>query len=174
MGLRALLDRVPEMLIASSFSKNFGLYRERVGALTAVAASEESAANVLSQLKVRVRTSFSTPPAHGSAIVSEILADPDLRSRWEKEVADMRDRINGMRALLVDKLKEYGVGGDAADFSFINRQRGMFSFSGLTPDQVDRLRRDHAVYIVGSGRINVAGITADNVDGLCRAIAAVF
>ena len=86
----------------------------------------------------------------------------------------MRDRINGMRARLVDKLKEYGVGGDAADFSFINRQRGMFSFSGLTPDQVDRLRRDHAVYIVGSGRINVAGITADNVDGLCRAIAAVF
>ena len=170
MGLRALLSIVPEALIASSFSKNFGLYQERVGALTATMQNRSSAANVLSQLKVCVRTNFSTPPAHGSAIVTEILDDPDLRGQWEEEVADMRDRINGMRTLLVDKLLAHGAG----DFAYIGQQRGMFSFSGLTPQQVDRLRQEHAVYIVGSGRINVAGITTGNVDGLCRAIASVL
>lgn len=169
-GLRALLERVPEALIASSFSKNFGLYRERVGALTAVTSSPAASANVLSQLKVCVRTSFSNPPAHGSAIVTEILADASLRQQWEQEVADMRGRINGMRQLLVSKLAEHGARGE---YKFIERQRGMFSFSGLAPEQVERLRADHGVYIVGSGRINVAGITQDNVDGLCRAIAAV-
>jgi len=93
-----------------------------------------------------------------------------LRGQWEEEVADMRDRINGMRTLLVDKLLAHGAG----DFAYIGQQRGMFSFSGLTPQQVDRLRQEHAVYIVGSGRINVAGITTGNVDGLCRAIASVL
>jgi aspartate/tyrosine/aromatic aminotransferase len=175
-GLRALLGRVPEMLVASSYSKNFGLYRERVGALTAVTTSANAAANVLSQLKVCVRTNFSNPPAHGSAIVTEILQDPALRAQWEEEVALMRDRINSMRTLLVDRLKEYttGAASGSGDFSFIARQRGMFSFSGLTPQQVERLRSEHAVYIVGSGRINVAGVTPDNVDGLCRAVAAVL
>lgn len=170
-GLRALLDCVPEAFVASSFSKNFGLYQDRVGALTAVAGSAVAAAQVLSQLKVCVRTSFSNPPAHGSAIVTEILGDAALRQRWEAEVAAMRDRINGMRRLLVDKLAEHGAEGD---FSFIVRQRGMFSFSGLSKEQVDALRQEHAVYIVGSGRINVAGITPDNVDGLCKAIASVL
>lgn len=170
-GLRTLLDRVPEAMIASSFSKNFGLYQERVGALTVVTETPETAATVMSQLKVCVRTNYSNPPAHGSAIVTEILGDAELRAQWEREVAAMRDRINGMRRLLVDKLAEHGAG---ADFDFIVQQRGMFSFSGLTPQQVERLRDEHAVYIVGSGRINVAGITADNVDGLCRAIVAVL
>lgn len=169
-GLRALRARVPELFVASSFSKNFGLYRERVGALTAVAATPAAAANVLSQLKVCVRTSFSNPPAHGSAIVTEILGDGELRQRWDAEVGHMRDRINGMRALLVDKLREHGAAGD---YGFIARQRGMFSFSGLTAAQVKRLREEFAVYLVGAGRINVAGITAANVDYLCAAIAAV-
>ena len=169
-GLRVLLEIAPEALVASSFSKNFGLYRDRVGALTAVTAAPSTAANVLSQLKVCVRTNFSNPPAHGSAIVTEILDDTTLRMQWEEEVAGMRGRINGMRRLLVDKLREHGAG----DFSYVGTQRGMFSFSGLTPAQVDKLRKEHAVYIVGSGRINVAGITTTNVDGLCRAIAAVL
>lgn len=175
-GLRALLEGGHEMLVASSFSKNFGLYRERVGALTAVTASEETAANVLSQLKVCVRTNFSNPPAHGSAIVTEILQDTTLRAQWEVEVAQMRDRINGMRTLLVDKLQEHtgAAGSGFGDFSFIARQRGMFSFSGLTPQHVERLRSEHSVYIVGSGRINVAGVTPDNVNSLCRAVAAVL
>ncbi|MDA0334245.1 MAG: aspartate/tyrosine/aromatic aminotransferase [bacterium] len=168
-GLRALLEIVPEALIASSFSKNFGLYQERVGALTVVTPTVTTAANVLSQLKVCVRTNFSNPPAHGSAIVTEILTDATLQSQWQEEVAEMRGRINGMRTLLVDKLQEHGAG----DFSYIADQRGMFSFSGLTQQQVAKLRSEHAVYIVGSGRINVAGITAANVDGLCLAIAAV-
>lgn len=169
-GLRALLERVPEALIASSFSKNFGLYRERVGALTAVAQTPAAAANVMSRLKVCVRTNFSNPPAHGAAIVTEILADQGLRSQWESEVAEMRDRINDMRRLLVSRIKQHGAG----DFSFIEQQRGMFSFSGLSPEQVAQLRDQHSIYIVGSGRINVAGITPDNVDSLCRAIAAVL
>ncbi|MEE2830786.1 MAG: amino acid aminotransferase, partial [Candidatus Latescibacterota bacterium] len=178
-GLRGLLEGVPEMLVASSFSKNFGLYRERVGALTAVTASENTAANVLSQLKVCVRTNFSNPPAHGSAIVTEILQDPTLRTQWEAEVTIMRDRINGMRTLLVDRLKAFAVvedvrGSCSGDFSFIARQRGMFSFSGMTAEQVGQLRAEHGVYIVGSGRINVASVTPDNVDGLCAAIAAVL
>jgi len=169
-GLRVLLEVVPEVFVASSFSKNFGLYRDRVGALTAVTGETSTAANVLSQLKVCVRTNFSNPPAHGSAIVTEILDDATLRAQWEEEVAGMRGRINGMRLLLVDKLREHGAG----DFSYVGNQRGMFSFSGLTPAQVEKLRTEHAVYIVGSGRINVAGITAANVDDLCRAIAAVL
>jgi aspartate/tyrosine/aromatic aminotransferase len=170
-GLRALSQTVPELFVASSFSKNFGLYRERVGALTAVTASSEAAARVLSQLKICVRTSFSNPPAHGSAIVTEILSDAGRRERWASEVAAMRDRINGMRQLLVDRLAAHDAPGD---FSFIVRQRGMFSFSGLEATQVERLRDEHGVYVVGSGRINVAGITPANVDYLCAAIAAVL
>lgn len=169
-GLRALIAVVPEVLVASSFSKNFGLYRERVGALTAVTASAATAANVLSQLKVCVRTNFSNPPAHGALIVAEILGDAALRGQWESEVAQMRDRIHGMRRLLVERLRAHGVCGD---FGFIERQRGMFSFSGLDAGRVQRLREEFGVYIVGSGRINVAGITPGNVDGLCAAIAAV-
>jgi aspartate/tyrosine/aromatic aminotransferase len=126
---------------------------------------------VLSQLKTCIRTNYSNPPAHGAEIVSMILGDPQLRSLWETEVRDIRERINGMRSLFVRTLAEVGV---KRDFSFVARQRGMFSFSGLTPAQVQRLRDEYAIYIVGSGRINVAGMTADNVRPLCRAIAAVL
>jgi len=170
-GLRVLCDLVPECLVASSFSKNFGLYKERVGALTVQAASAAAAAAVLSHLKVCIRTNFSNPPAHGSAIVTTVLQDGQLRQQWEAEVAAMRERINGMRRTFVARLAERGV---ARDFSFIERQRGMFSFSGLSADQVARLRQEYSIYIVGSGRINVAGITDRSVDRLCDAIAAVL
>ncbi len=171
VGLRELCRPGLELLIASSYSKNFGLYKERVGALTAVTATPETAQTVLSYLKVCARTNFSNPPGHGSAIVTEILRDAQLRSRWEAEVAAMRDRINGMRHLFVEALNQRGVG---RDFSYIERQRGMFSFSGLSADQVQQLRDRYSIYIVGSGRINVAGITKANIDYLCDAIAEVL
>jgi len=169
-GLETLCQPGRELLVASSFSKNFGLYNERVGALSIVAKTPESAAAALSHLKVCVRVNYSNPPAHGAAIVSTILGDAALRAEWETELAEMRNRINGMRKLFAEKLT--GRGFDR-DLSFITQQRGMFSFSGLTPSQVEALKKEHAIYIVGSGRINVAGITADNIDRLCDAIVAV-
>ncbi|MDZ4779973.1 MAG: amino acid aminotransferase [Planctomycetia bacterium] len=169
-GLTALCQPGRELLVASSFSKNFGLYNERVGALSIVAASSETAKTALSQVKTCVRVNYSNPPAHGAAIVSTILGDEKLRTQWDGEVKEMRDRINGMRKQFAQKLIARGYDRDP---SFITRQRGMFSFSGLTPPQVEALRKDHAIYIVGSGRINVAGMTADNIDRLCDAIVAV-
>ena len=170
-GLLALCRPGAELLIASSFSKNFGLYNERVGALTLVGATPEAASKALGHLKICIRTNYSNPPAHGAALVSAVLQDPGLRHQWEGEVQAMRDRINSMRQLFVDTLKAKGV---ERDFSFIPRQRGMFSFSGLTPQQVEALRERFSIYVVGSGRINVAGMTEDNMDTLCEAIAAVL
>jgi aspartate/tyrosine/aromatic aminotransferase len=155
-GLRTLLRPGAELIVCNSFSKNFGLYCERVGALTVVAKVKPSVDVVQSQVKVCIRSNYSNPPAHGAELVTTVLGDPELRTIWEKEVAQMRNRINGMRDLLVKTLKAKGVPGD---FSFITRQRGMFSFSSLTPEQ--------------AGRINVAGITEQNVGPLCEAIAAV-
>jgi aspartate/tyrosine/aromatic aminotransferase len=166
-GVLSLVRPGCELLIASSFSKNFGLYNERVGALTVVAASEANAQTVLSQLKACIRANYSNPPAHGAAIITTVLNDPQLRAEWEGEVASMRDRINSMRRLFVDALQARGV---QRDFSFITRQRGMFSFSGLTKDQVEALRSKYAIYVLGSGRINVAGMTEANMDQLCDAI----
>ena len=170
-GLRALCRPGQELLVASSFSKNFGLYQERIGALTLVGQNSEAAARGLSHLKIAVRTSYSNPPAHGSAIVAEILADVSLRTRWEDEVAQMRARINGMRRLFVDTLAKKDA---QRDFSFIARQRGMFSYSGLSEEQVKRLREEYAIYIVSGGRINVAGMTSANMDVLCTAITSVL
>ena len=170
-GVRIVAEHCPEFLVATSYSKNFGLYNERVGALTLVAADSEAAEAAHSHLKICVRTNYSNPPAHGGQIVAEILGDPDLRLRWEVELADMRNRINDMRHLFVETLDEQGAG---RDFSFIAHQRGMFSYSGLTPEQVQALRERHSIYIVGSGRINVAGMTADNMDYLCSGIADVL
>ena len=170
-GLRELTACCGELLVANSFSKNFGLYRERVGSLTALSRSPEQAAAVLSHLKTCARSNFSNPPAHGSAIVTEILQDERLRSDWDRELGEMRDRINEVRRLFVETLKERGAD---RDFGFIERQRGMFSFSGLDPGQVALLRKRHSIYIVSSGRINVAGITSGNIDRLCRAIAEVI
>jgi aspartate/tyrosine/aromatic aminotransferase len=170
-GLRALCERVDQMLISSSFSKNFGLYRERTGALTIIGSTADQAKTVMSQLKLVIRANYSNPPAHGGGIVVTVLQDPELRARWEIEVSDIRDRINGMRHLFVDTLKAKGV---TRDFSSIIEQRGMFSFSGLTKEQVGELREKYAIYIVGSGRINVAGMTEANMDRLCEAIASVL
>jgi len=170
-GVRIMADHCPELLMASSFSKNFGLYNERIGAVTFVAAGQDSADAALTHIQQCVRANYSNPPAHGAKIVETILGDADLRRQWEAEVQEMRERINTMRGLFVETLNEKGVD---RDFSFIAQQRGMFSFSGLNPDQVKKLREQYAIYIVGSGRINVAGMTADNMDYLCEAIADVL
>ncbi|MFO0791771.1 MAG: amino acid aminotransferase [Pirellulales bacterium] len=167
-GLRTFCRPGAELIVCSSFSKNFGLYCERVGALTIVAKDKAAADTVQSQVKVTIRSNYSNPPAHGAELVTTVLSDPELRKQWEQEVGQMRDRINGMRELLVKTLRAKGVPGD---YSFITRQRGMFSFSGLTPPQVEALKQKHAIYIVGSGRINVAGITDQNIGPLCDAIA---
>ena len=168
VAIRAFSEYGMEFMVCSSFSKNFGLYQDRVGALHVVAKNADEASRILSQLKVIVRTNYSNPPAHGSAIVSTILNDRQLRLLWEEELKGMRHRINTVRNDFVDALKKAGVPGD---FSFIREQKGMFSFSGLSEEAVGKLRSEHAIYIVKSGRINVAGINDKNRDILCRAIA---
>jgi len=170
-GLRIVANTVPELLIANSFSKNFGLYNERIGAVTLVADTETTVAKAFSQVKSTIRGNYSNPPAHGALIVSTILADTELKSLWESELKEMRERIAKMRTLFVESLKAEGV---TQDFSFISRQNGMFSFSGLTKEQVTQLKEEHAVYIVGSGRISVAGMTRDNMPVICKAIAKVL
>jgi aspartate aminotransferase len=170
-GVRELCRPGVEMLMASSFSKNFGLYNERVGALTVVGATADAAQKAFSHIKRSIRANYSNPPSHGGKIVTTILNDAGLRREWEAEVRAMCDRINTMRRLFVQKLKEKGVD---RDFSFIEKQKGMFSFSGLTKEQVEKLRSKYAIYIVGSGRINVAGMTEENMDRLCEAVAAVL
>lgn len=168
-GLRIIASRCKELLIASSFSKNLSLYNERVGALTIVSADKDTAARVLSQVKISVRTAISNPPAHGEKIVTTVLSDPQLRAQWESELTTMRERIRSMRVLLAAKLREYGAG----DFDFVTEQNGMFSFSGLNKDQVQALKEKFGVYIVGSGRICVACINENNIDALAKAVAAV-
>jgi len=170
-GLRIMANTVPELLIANSFSKNFGLYNERIGAVTIVADTQASVTKAFSQVKSTIRGNYSNPPAHGALIVSTILADVELKTMWEAELTEMRERIARMRTLFVAKLKEEGV---TQDFSFISRQNGMFSFSGLSKAQVTQLKDEHAVYIVGSGRISVAGMTKDNMPIICKAIASVL
>ncbi len=170
-GLRIFAQYNDEILIASSFSKNFGLYNERVGAFTLVAKNRQVATDAFSQVKAIIRSIYSNPPAHGAAVVTYILNDAQLRAQWEQEVADMRTRIQHMRDLFVTTLKENGV---TQDFSFIERQNGMFSFSGLSTEQVQRLKEEFAIYIVGSGRISVAGMTKDNMPQLCQSIACVL
>lgn len=170
-GLRAFCAPGAELLVCSSFSKNFGLYNERVGALTVVAANNAAAEAAFSHVKSCIRSNYSNPPSHGGAIVTKILGTPPLRALWEKEVEEMRGRINGMRHALVEELRKQGV---QRDFSFIARQKGMFSFSGLDKAQVERLRDEFGVYIVGSGRISIAGLNSRNIGPLCAAIARVI
>lgn len=166
-GLLRLLDVVPELFVASSFSKNAGLYRERTGALTLVAPTGEAASAAFSHVEKAVRVLYSNPPAHGGLIVTTILDDAALRQQWEQEVADIRSRIQSVRGNLVDGLAQRGVD---RDFSYIKRQKGMFSFSGLSDEQVAFMREEKAIYIVKGGRINVAGITSANIDYLCDAM----
>ncbi|WP_417749519.1 aromatic amino acid transaminase [Rosistilla oblonga] len=171
VGIRTLLATCDEMLVASSFSKNFGLYSERIGSLSLVAKKPEEATAGLSQLKRVVRTNYSNPPRHGGAIVSTVLSSPELTTLWHEEVAEMRNRIAAMRSQFVTQMHQRQ---SKRDFSFLLSQSGMFSFSGLNPMQVDQLRNEYAIYIVGSGRINVAGMTDENLPRLCDAVAAVL
>jgi len=170
-GLRIFAAAHQELLVASSYSKNFGLYNERVGALTLVAASSDAAKTAFSQVKYSIRANYSNPPSHGAAVVATILSNEALRTIWVQELTDMRQRIQRMRQLFVNTLAEKGA---RQDFSFIIKQNGMFSFSGLTKDQVVRLRDEFGVYAVSSGRVNVAGMTPDNMSALCEAIVAVL
>jgi aspartate/tyrosine/aromatic aminotransferase len=160
-----------EFLICSSFSKNFALYNERVGALTIVAADSGRASSALSHVKIAIRSNYSNPPAHGGDIVETILADPALRAQWELDLAGMRNRILGNRAALVKALTDAGVPGN---WEPIGRQRGMFALLGLSADQVARLRDEFAVYVVGKGRINVAGLTPSNIDHVVAAVKTVI
>ena len=171
IGLRTFAANHKELLVSSSYSKNFGLYNERVGAFTLVAETEEIAATALTQVKSIIRTLYSNPASHGAATVALVLGDEQLRTEWEQELTEMRNRIKAMRHKFVELLKEYGA---EQDFSFIIEQNGMFSFSGLSAEQVDRLKDEFAIYAVRSGRINVAGITEDNIRYLCESIVKVL
>lgn len=167
-AILALASENPEMLVASSFSKNFGLYRDRVGALTVVAATPDRASAAFSHVQTRIRVCYSNPPAHGGLIVQTILGDQALREQWLAELAGMRNRIAALRTHLVEGLKAMNVPGD---FSFIQKQHGMFSFSGLNDAQVAFLRDQKAIYMVGGGRINVAGLNDSNMKYVCESIA---
>lgn len=169
--IRLFAEMDMTMVISSSFSKSFSLYGERVGALTLVSSSAEESSRVLSQLKRVIRTNYSTPPTHGAQVVAEVLNTPELYALWEKELGEMRDRIRTMRTQLTKKLEEKGV---AKDFSFVLNQRGMFSYSGLTVEQVDRLRDEYGIYAVSTGRICVAALNSGNIDYVADAIAAVL
>jgi len=170
-GLRLMADTVDEMIYCSSCSKNFGLYRERIGACSVIAKSAAAADIASSVLMPIVRVNYSMPPAHGAAIVETILSSEELTSEWHAELALMRNRISGMRQLLVDKLVENGV---TQNFNFIKEQSGMFSFLGIDKDQVQRLQDEFSIYVVGSSRINVAAISPGNVDYLAQSIAKVL
>lgn len=167
IGLRKIAAQHSEYFVCSSFSKNFGLYSERVGALLAVSPTSDSAQRMLSQLKQAVRVNYSNPPRHGAAVVATILSDATLRAQWMEELTGMRRRIHSMREKFVEGMRAAGCD---IDFSFLLKQKGMFSYSGLTPMQVDWLKANKAIYMVGTGRINVAGITPSNLPVLCAAI----
>ena len=170
-GLRLMAESVDEMVVCSSCSKNFGLYRERIGACTVIGATSLQADIAYSVVLAVVRVIYSMPPAHGAALVETILTSDELRNEWYVELAQMRDRINGNRQLIVDKLIENGV---TRDFSFITKQAGMFSFLGITPEQVQQLQDEYSIYMVGSSRMSIAGIANSNVDYLAQSIAKVL
>ncbi|ASK69320.1 aromatic amino acid aminotransferase [Shewanella bicestrii] len=170
-GVRKMAAAVDNMILCNSCSKNFGLYRERIGSCSVVAKDANTANIAQSVLLYVVRCLYSMPPAHGAAIVETILGSAELKQEWLDELKVMRDRINGNRAILVEKLKTNGVD---RDFSFIARQKGMFSFLGVNPEQVARLQKEFSIYMVGSSRISIAGISEDNVDYLAKSIAKVL
>jgi aromatic-amino-acid transaminase len=160
-----------DFFVSTSFSKSFSLYGERVGALSVLCASKEEASRVLSQLKIVIRTNYSNPPTHGGAIVAGVLNTPELRTLWEKELGEMRVRIKAMRQKLVDGLKAAGI---QQDMSFITQQIGMFSYSGLSKDQMVRLRSEFGVYGTDTGRMCVAALNSKNIDYVCASIAKVI
>ena len=171
VAVRAFTGAGLPCLISSSFSKSFSLYRERVGAITFVTADADEAKRVTSQLKRTIRTNYSNPSSHGGQIVAMVLGNAELRKKWESELSDMRGRIQRMRSLFVQRLKARGI---SRDFSFIEQQCGMFSYSGLELDKVRRLRAEFGLYIVDSGRICVAAMNENNLDYISEAIASVL
>ena len=171
VAVRAFSASGLQFFASSSFSKNFSLYGERVGALSIVTASKEEAARVMSQVKRVIRTNYSNPPIHGGALVAAVLASPELRAQWEQELAGMRDRIRAMRTGLVDAIKAAGV---QQDFSFVVKQRGMFSYTGLSAAQVETLRNDFGIYAVSTGRICLAALNSKNINYVAGAIAKVL
>jgi aromatic-amino-acid transaminase len=171
LAARLFAGATSPVFLSSSFSKSFSLYGERVGAFSVVAGSDEEAARVLSQLKRIVRTNYSNPPTHGGQIVATVLDSPQLRSLWERELGGMRERIKEMRKKLVDQIHARVPG---ADFSFVLKQRGMFSYSGLTKEQVRQLRAEFSIYAIDTGRICVAALNTKNVDYVADAIANVI
>ena len=170
-AVRLFADSGLTFLVSSSFSKSFSLYGERVGALTLVSESREESARVLSQVKRVIRTNYSNPPTHGATIVATVLSNPELRALWETELGEMRQRIRTMRNALVEGLAAAGA---TRDFAFVNAQRGMFSYSGLTAEQVERLKTDFGIYAVSTGRICVAALNERNLPSTIQAIAAVL
>lgn len=166
-GVRILAEAGVEFLVASSFSKNFSIYYERAGALTLVLDAAAKASAAFSHIEQAARTNYSNPPAHGALIVETILNDPSLRLVWEDEVTEMRRRLAKVRTMFVERMHQLCPD---RDFSFIEKQWGMFSYSGLTRDQVAFLRKERSIYIVDSGRISTAGIIDDNIDYLCESI----
>ena len=170
-GVRYVAAHVPEMVVAGSCSKNFGLYRERVGYLVVLSASAEQAVNAGSQVMTTIRAHYSMPPSHGAAIVETILSSADLKKQWLDELNVMNQRINGLRRELNLALQQQGVD---QDFSFIERQKGMFSFLGINKEQILRLREEFAIYMVDSSRVNIAGLASGNIEYVASSIAAVI
>ena len=170
-GVRLLAESLPELIVVSSCSKNFGLYRERTGALTLICETTEGTAAATTLLAAAARASYSMPPDHGAAIVQTIMESPELSSDWDSELKEIRDRINSLRALLVARLQSAGVD---RDFSFIEQEKGMFSFLGVNKDQIQTLIQQYSIYLVGSSRINIASINDDNIDYLVESIKAVL
>jgi aromatic-amino-acid transaminase len=168
---RLFSEAMSPVFLSSSFSKSFSLYGERVGALSVVTGGADEAARVLSNLKRIVRTNYSNPPTHGGQIVATVLGNPQLKSLWDREVGGMRERIKAMRKTLVESIHKRVPG---SDFNFVLAQRGMFSYSGLTRDQVRRLREEYSIYTIDTGRICVAALTTKNVEYVADAIAAVI
>ena len=160
---------IPAFVVASSYSKSFSLYGERVGALSIVAADRDEAKRVQSQVKRTIRANYSSPSTHGGALVAGVLGSNELRAEWEQELGEMRSRIHSLRAALVEKLAVLG----APEFGFIQQQAGMFSYSGLSKAQVDRLREEYAIYAIGTGRICVAALSQNNLDKVAEAVYAV-
>jgi aspartate aminotransferase len=169
-GLRLLVERLPEVIIAASCSKNMGLYRERTGAAVFVSSSADNARALLSQAQVAARGIYSMPPAHGALLAGRVLTDAALRANWEDELQAMCWRISGLRTSLMSKLEQ----NTDRDFGFIEREKGMFSFLGLTKAQAIALREEHSVYMLESSRINVAGVNGANIDYLAEAVGAVL
>lgn len=170
-GVRLLADTLPELIVVSSCSKNFGLYRERTGSLSVITANADTSKAAASQIAATARGIYSMPPDHGAAVVSEILNDDSLNSDWLSELGDVRSRIHGLRTSLVEALSQKGID---QDFSFIQREKGMFSFLGLNVEQVHTLINRYSIYLVDSSRINIAGINSSNIDYLAESIGAVL